>query len=143
VASPGAQLPVRRTYVRDLDSAHYPHRPLVPLIEAVQDRLTLEIQRGCTQGCRFCQAGIFYRPVRERTPQRLVEIAAAGLAASGWSDVSLSSLSSADYSQIEPLTRTLIEGLYPHRISVSFSSLRVDASAWNSRTSSRACARPA
>lgn len=119
-------LPVRRTYLQDLDSAPYPERPVVPLIEAVQDRLTLEIQRGCTQGCRFCQAGIFYRPVRERSPGRLVELVATGLPASGWDEISLSSLSSADYAHIRPLAHTLTDALEPYRISLSLSSLRVD-----------------
>ncbi|MBD3237275.1 MAG: TIGR03960 family B12-binding radical SAM protein [Candidatus Eisenbacteria bacterium] len=122
----GVPARVRRTYVADLDRAPYPLQPIVPLIEAVQDRLTLEIQRGCTQGCRFCQAGIFYRPVRERGPRRLAELTAEGLRASGWEEISLSSLSSADYSQIAPLARTLVEAVAPQRISLSFSSLRVD-----------------
>ena len=126
LATPGMPLPVRRTYVRDLDRAAYPQQPIVPLIEAVQDRLTLEIQRGCTQGCRFCQAGIFYRPIRERSPQRLIELAATGLSTSGWEQISLSSLSSADYTQIAPLARTLVAALSPERIGLSFSSLRVD-----------------
>lgn len=119
-------LPVQRTYVRDLDAAPYPERPIVPLIEAVQDRLTLEIQRGCTQGCRFCQAGSFYRPVRERRPERLAELIAVGLPATGWSEVSLSSLSSADYSQIAPLARALTDAFARQRVGLSFSSLRVD-----------------
>jgi len=124
--SPGMPHPVRRTYVADLDGTPFPERPLVPLIEAVQDRLTLEIQRGCTRGCRFCHAGIFYRPLRERSPQRLAEMTAGGLVASGWDEVSLCSLSSADYSQIAPLARALTEALLPGRIGLSFSSLRVD-----------------
>ncbi len=119
-------LPVRRTHVADLDAAPYPERPIVPLIEAVQDRLTLEIQRGCTQGCRFCQAGTFYRPVRERRPERLADLIAAGLPATGWSEVSLSSLSSADYSQVAPLARALTEAFARQRVGLSFSSLRVD-----------------
>ncbi|MCK4305592.1 MAG: TIGR03960 family B12-binding radical SAM protein [Candidatus Eisenbacteria sp.] len=119
--------PIRRTYLEDLEAAPYPVKPVVPLITAVQDRLTLEIQRGCTQGCRFCQAGIFYRPVRERSPQRLVNLVAAGLASSGWDEVSLSSLSSADYSQIRPLARILTAALEPTRTALSFSSLRVDS----------------
>ncbi len=118
--------PVRRTFVSDLDAVPYPERPVVPLIEAVQDRLTLEIQRGCTQGCRFCQAGIFYRPVRERSPATLVDLIASGLPATGWSEISLSSLSTADYSQIEPLARLLTDALAEKRIGLSFSSLRVD-----------------
>jgi radical SAM family uncharacterized protein/radical SAM-linked protein len=123
----GAPFPVRRTHVANLDAAPYHLRPVVPLVEAVQDRLTLEIQRGCTRGCRFCQAGIYYRPVRERGPRRLTELIAGGLPVTGWNEVSLSSLSSADYSQIEPLTRTLVDALSPQRIGLSFSSLRADA----------------
>jgi radical SAM family uncharacterized protein/radical SAM-linked protein len=122
----GAPLPVRRTWLETLDDAPYPERPIIPLIEAVQDRLTLEIQRGCTQGCRFCQAGYFYRPMRERSAARLVDLAATGLAASGYDDVSLSSLSSADHSQILPLARTLSEALKPARTGLSLSSLRTD-----------------
>ena len=117
---------VRRAYVSDLDAAAYPRQPIVPLIEAVQDRLTLEIQRGCTQGCRFCQAGIFYRPVRERSTTRLVDLAVAGLAATGWDEISLSSLSSADHSQIAGLARLLVDELGPAGTGISLSSLRVD-----------------
>ncbi len=126
--SPVAEVPPRivRTFVRDLDRAGYPERPLVPIIEAVQDRLTLEIQRGCTHGCRFCQAGIFYRPVRERSPESLITQIGHGLPATGWDEISLSSLSSADYSRIRPLTRTLMSVLGPEHIGLSFSSLRVD-----------------
>lgn len=119
-------LPVRRTWLDDLEGAPYPRRPVIPLIEAVQDRLTLEIQRGCTHGCRFCQAGIFYRPMRERSPRTLLELTAEGLAATGWDEISLSSLSSADYSQIERLARTLVEALAESRTGISFSSLRAD-----------------
>jgi radical SAM family uncharacterized protein/radical SAM-linked protein len=125
-AQPGLPLPVRRTYVADLERVGYPVRPVVPLIEAVQDRLTLEIQRGCTHGCRFCQAGIFYRPMRERSPRTLIELVVSGLAATGWDEISLSSLSSADYSQIEPLARALMDGLADGRTGISFSSLRAD-----------------
>ncbi|MBM3317673.1 MAG: TIGR03960 family B12-binding radical SAM protein [Candidatus Eisenbacteria bacterium] len=120
-------MPVRRVHVADLDAAPYPRAPVVPLIEAVQDRLTLEIQRGCTHGCRFCQAGIFYRPLRERSPRTLVDLVADGLAATGWDEISLSSLSSADYSQIEPLARALMDALAPARTGISFSSLRADS----------------
>ena len=122
----GVPYPVRRTYAERLDAQNYPRTPVIPVIEAVQDRLTLEIQRGCTQGCRFCQAGIFYRPVRERPAADLLELAASGLAASGWDEISLSSLSSADYSQIVPLARALSEGLKAQRAGLSLSSLRVD-----------------
>ncbi len=116
---------IRRTYLDSLTDAPYPAEPVVPLIEAVQDRLTLEIQRGCTHGCRFCQAGIFYRPLRERSPETLVQLVASGLPATGWNEISLSSLSSADYSHIRPLAETLVEVLSSERIGLSFSSLRV------------------
>ncbi|MBP6875828.1 MAG: TIGR03960 family B12-binding radical SAM protein [Candidatus Eisenbacteria bacterium] len=122
----GAPFPVQRAYVTELRAEHYPRAPLIPAIEAVQDRLTLEIQRGCTQGCRFCQAGIFYRPMRERPVEDLIDLAASGLASSGWDEISLSSLSSADYSQILPLARALSERLRPLRAGLSLSSLRVD-----------------
>lgn len=122
----GSPLPVRRTYVELLDALVYPERPIIPLITAVQDRLTLEIQRGCTQGCRFCQAGIFYRPVRERTPERLIELTALGLEASGYDEISLASLSSADHTQILPLARALAEALKPARTGISLPSLRLD-----------------
>ncbi|MCK4411907.1 MAG: TIGR03960 family B12-binding radical SAM protein [Candidatus Eisenbacteria sp.] len=121
-----APLPIRRTYIPTLNATVRRQAPIVPLVEAVQDRLTLEIQRGCTQGCRFCQAGIFYRPVRERAAAELVETVCTGLAASGWNEISLSSLSTADYSQIEPLARMLSDGLRDARIGLSLSSLRVD-----------------
>ncbi len=122
----GVPAPVLRTYVEDLATAPYPQRPIIPLIEAVQDRLTLEIQRGCTQGCRFCQAGIFYRPLRERAPRQLAQLVAQGLPVTGWDDVGLSSLSSADYSQIAPLASMLSEALRPSRTGLSLSSLRAD-----------------
>lgn len=123
----GAPRRVRRTYLRDLDTAPPPARPVIPMIEAVQDRFVLEIQRGCTQGCRFCHAGIFYRPVRERSPRALIDAIRTSLPATGWNEVSLSSLSSADYTQIHPLAETLASALTPARIGLSFSSLRVDA----------------
>lgn len=117
---------IRRTYLESLLEAPYPAEPVVPLIEAVQDRLTLEIQRGCTHGCRFCQAGVFYRPLRERSPEALTRLVCTGLPASGWDEISLSSLSSADYSQIRPLAHTFTGALAEERIGLSFSSLRVD-----------------
>ncbi len=120
-------LPVKRTYLPDLTNAPYPEAPVIPLVEAVQDRLTLEIQRGCTRGCRFCQAGIFYRPVRHRSAKQLANLVSTGLPASGWNEVSLSSLSSADYPQIGSLTTMLVNALEPERIGLSFSSLRIDA----------------
>jgi len=122
----GVPYPVRRTWVSRLDGGTCPRRPILPLVEAVQDRLTLEIQRGCTQGCRFCQAGIFYRPVRERPVADLVDLVASGLAASGWDEISLSSLSTADYSRILPLARSLAGALDPSRTGLSLSSLRID-----------------
>ena len=92
----GARRPVRPRTLADLDRFPPPAGP-VPVVETVHDRLTLEVMRGCTRGCRFCQAGMLQRPVRERDPGRLVEAAAAAIARTGWNEVSLLSLSTADY----------------------------------------------
>ncbi|MDM7915880.1 MAG: TIGR03960 family B12-binding radical SAM protein, partial [Candidatus Eisenbacteria bacterium] len=115
-----------RTFVTDLEDAPYPETPLVPLQEVVQDRLSIEVLRGCTQGCRFCQAGYYYRPLRERSPKKILEIAEKGLAASGWDGVSLVSLSTADYTQLEPLAETLNRRFAAEKISISLPSLRAD-----------------
>src|SRR5262249_39486760 len=95
----------KRTWVPIFKSDYYPDRPMVPSVEIVQDRLGLEIMRGCTQGCRFCQAGYWYRPVRELDPGDVAEMTKKFIAESGWSEVGLLSLSTADYSQIEPLVK--------------------------------------
>ena len=86
-----------------MTGAVYPERPLVPHIRAVQDRVVLEIQRGCIRGCRFCQAGMVYRPVRERDVERLKQLAVTMLHNTGYDEISLSSLSSSDYSKLPEL----------------------------------------
>ena len=117
----------RRTWVPVLKPEYYPDKPMVPSVEIVQDRLGLEVMRGCTQGCRFCQAGYWYRPVRELDPGDVVNMTKSFIAESGWSEVGLLSLSTADYSQIEPLVRCLAPQLSDRRVSISLPSLRAEA----------------
>jgi radical SAM family uncharacterized protein/radical SAM-linked protein len=122
------QLPVRptRTFVTDLEEVPYPEKPIVPLQDIVQDRLSVEVLRGCTQGCRFCQAGYFYRPLRERSPQKVFDLTERGLRSTGWDGVSLVSLSTADYTQIEPLAEAINRRFAGEKISIALPSLRAD-----------------
>ena len=117
----------KRTWVKVLKPEYYPDKPMVPSVEIVQDRLGLEVMRGCTQGCRFCQAGYWYRPVRELDPGDVVAMTGKFIAESGWSEVGLLSLSTADYSQIEPLVACLAPQLSDRRVSISLPSLRAEA----------------
>jgi radical SAM family uncharacterized protein/radical SAM-linked protein len=116
---------IKRT-VADLDAWRVPLCPIVPLMKTIHDRVTLEIARGCTRGCRFCQAGMVWRPVRERTPLVLEELAEAMLQATGHDEISLLSLSSGDYTLIEPLLKTLIDRYYSGRVALALPSLRVE-----------------
>jgi radical SAM family uncharacterized protein/radical SAM-linked protein len=117
---------VRKRLVLDLDrDAPVPETPLVPLIDIVHNRLSIEIARGCTRGCRFCQAGFIYRPVRERHPQALLESARAALASSGFEELSLLSLSTGDYCHIQALLAALMERFATEKVAVSFPSMRV------------------
>ncbi len=118
---------VKRTFLTDLEDAPFPRNPLVPLQEVVQDRLSIEVLRGCTQGCRFCQAGYYYRPLRERSPGKILDIAEKGLASSGWDGVSLVSLSTADYTQLETLAEALNRRFAGEKISIALPSLRADS----------------
>lgn len=111
----------------DLRSDFGSVRPVVPLMRIVHDRFAIEIKRGCMTGCRFCQAGMITRPLRERSPRQIVEIAREGIRNTGYEEVSLLSLSSADYSQILALTRALHQELAPQGISISLPSLRINA----------------
>ncbi len=117
-------IPIQRAIVNDLDAAPFPTRPVVPFGKPVHDRLRLEIARGCTRGCRFCQAGMIYRPARERSPSRLLSLALQGLAATGYEDLSLMSLSSGDYAAIAPLLTRLMDRCAADRVAVSLPSLR-------------------
>ncbi len=122
-----AAVPVTRVFAEKLDPADVPALPLVPAVEVVQDRLGMEVVRGCTQGCRFCQAGYWYRPVREHDPATVLATMEAHVDATGYEEVGLLSLSTADYSQIEPLAYHLAERLAPRRVGVSLPSLRAES----------------
>ncbi|HLO27112.1 MAG TPA: TIGR03960 family B12-binding radical SAM protein [Geobacteraceae bacterium] len=116
---------VRRRFVADLSAAPYPDAPIIPFLKTVHDRVSMEIARGCTRGCRFCQAGYIYRPVRERSPERLLELVEQTLRNTGYDEISLLSLSTGDYSCIAPLMQTLMKKYADERIAISFPSLRV------------------
>lgn len=118
---------VQKCIVRDLDSAAYPDKLIVPFLEIVHDRITLEIMRGCTRGCRFCQAGMLYRPVRERNVATLVSLAEKLVEATGYEEISLSSLSTGDYSCLPELATQLMRRFDKDRVSLSLPSLRLDA----------------
>lgn len=118
---------VDKAVVPALEDALSPAGQIVPFTELVHDRVAIEIARGCTRGCRFCQAGMIYRPVRERDPDGVLALAEKALRLTGYEDLSLLSLSSGDYCAIEPLLKTLMDRHAPERVAVSLPSLRVDS----------------
>lgn len=118
---------IKKQVEMKLTDAVYPDKPVVPFIKAIQDRVVLEIQRGCIRGCRFCQAGMIYRPNREKDVGVLKEQAAKMLRSTGYDEISLSSLSSSDYHQLDELVTFLIEECHSKGINISLPSLRIDA----------------
>ena len=124
---PEAPEKVKKQIVMDVTNTFYPEKPVVPYMKATQDRVVLEIQRGCIRGCRFCQAGMLYRPTRERDLEMLKKSAYAMLKNTGYEEISLSSLSSSDYSQLGGLVNFLIDEFGSKGINISLPSLRIDA----------------
>lgn len=118
---------IQKQIVLNMTEAVYPEKPVVPFIKATQDRVVLEIQRGCIRGCRFCQAGMVYRPVREKNVEHLKELAYKMLKSTGHEEISLSSLSSSDYSELEELVNFLIDEFKGKGVNISLPSLRIDA----------------
>ena len=123
----GHREPVLARVLEDLNDSPHPTRPIVPYAQVVHDRVTLEVQRGCTRGCRFCHAGMVYRPVRDRDPHRVLELAEESLKKTGYEEISLSSLCIADYQPLKGLVPRMMERLAPMQTSISLPSLRVGA----------------
>jgi radical SAM family uncharacterized protein/radical SAM-linked protein len=121
---PEAPFPVRRSIVADLNEYPFPVDGPIANCQTVFDRASIEVARGCTEGCRFCQAGMIYRPVREREPKAIIDAMLRSVAEAGYDEASLTSLSTADYSAIAPLVRQSIDALAPYQVSLSVSSLR-------------------
>ena len=123
----GSVTGIERRVITDLDAAYFPHTQIVPYLEIVHDRVTLELFRGCTRGCRFCQAGMLYRPVRERSAETLARQADQLIKSTGYEELSLSSLSTGDYSNLNGLAALLKEQFAGSHVTYSLPSLRVDS----------------
>ena len=124
---PFASAKISKRFMKNLDEAYFPTKPIVPYLEVVHDRAMLEVLRGCTRGCRFCQAGMLYRPVRERSPEVLKEQAEELLKNTGHNELSLTSLSTSDYTCVEPLIKELLDKYENEGVGISLPSLRVDS----------------
>lgn len=123
----GVPAKITKRIVRDLDRAYFPDKMIVPFTAIVHDRIMLEVFRGCPHGCRFCQAGFVYRPMREKSPERLLESAEKLVDSTGYDEISLVSLSISDYSELGDLTERLTEKMSPRMVGISLPSLRVDS----------------
>ncbi len=117
---------INKRIIHDMDSAYYPDKLVVPTTEIIHDRAVQEIYRGCIRGCRFCQAGFIYRPVREKSPETILKQAKSLCDTTGYDEISLSSLSTSDYTRIEELLNKMLEWSENERISISLPSLRID-----------------
>jgi len=118
---------IRKRVIKDLNKVFYPEKIIVPFTDIVHDRIMLELFRGCIRGCRFCQAGFIYRPVRERSAERLHGLAERLVESTGYDEISLTSLSTSDYTQLKELTESLIDEMRKKKVNLSLPSLRVDS----------------
>ncbi len=122
-----ASFSIKRRFVKSLDSLPYPEKPIVPYTSIIHDRINIEVSRGCSMGCRFCQAGMIYRPVRERSPRKVLELAEISLENTGYEEVSFTSLSAGDYSCLYEVLREFNKRYYGKNIALSLPSLRIAA----------------
>ncbi|HEX2926023.1 MAG TPA: TIGR03960 family B12-binding radical SAM protein [Ruminiclostridium sp.] len=118
---------IKKRIIKDMDKAYFPDKIVVPYTDIVHDRIMLEVFRGCTRGCRFCQAGFIYRPVREKSHGRLIELAKKLEESSGYEEISLTSLSTSDYTELHELTTGLIDEMEEKKVNLSLPSLRIDS----------------
>lgn len=125
--NPHARLRIKKQVVMDFEHTPFPMKPVVPFIKATQDRVTLEIQRGCIRGCRFCQAGAIYRPTREKDVELMKQYALEMIQNTGYEEITLSSLSSSDYQALPELTEFLIEEMGKRKVNIALPSLRIDS----------------
>ena len=124
---PDYPVKIKKRIISDMDKAYFPEKIIVPYTDIVHDRIMLEVFRGCTRGCRFCQAGFIYRPVREKSHKRLLELANKLEESSGYEEISLTSLSTSDYTELHELTTGLLDEMEEKKVNLSLPSLRIDS----------------